>query len=173
MTIREKIGWKYLNWKMRHPEGGRITLPGVTDGVKSACVILPGNFDDFDIVRTILPEVIERLSGARITIWVRDNFRSWLIIDENCTVMSYEPAEATRLGLPDDRTLSQIRAFEYDVLLDLSLNPELYVAGLVKEARAKLKIALDHPNTRELYNVLVESESGDQGKRLVALLKYL
>ncbi|MBK6766239.1 MAG: hypothetical protein IPG71_07950 [bacterium] len=173
MTFREKIGWKVLSWKIRQPHEGRVSLPGVTAGVKNACIVLPANFDDFDVVRTILPEVIERLPEARITIWVRDNFRSWLVINEQCTVMSYEPADATKLGMPDDRTRAQARANEFDLMLDLSLTPELYVAGLVKEVRAELKIALDHPSTRDMYNVLVETEAGDQGKRLVTLLKYL
>lgn len=173
MTIKERLGWKILSWRKGEHANGRVGLPSAAKDAKTVCIILPANFDDFDIVRTILPDILIRLAYAQTTIWVRDNYRSWLIINESCSIMSYDPSDATRLGLPDADTLKHIRSKEFDLLLDLSLNPELYIAALVKEARAEMKVALAHPNTMDLYNLLVESDSQDQGRRLMALLNYL
>ncbi|MBK6909629.1 MAG: hypothetical protein IPK53_06025 [bacterium] len=173
MTIKERIGWKLLQWRKHEPPDGRISLPHAAKDARSACIILPANFDDFDVVRTILPELLIRLIDAKTTIWVRENFRSWLIINESCTVINYDPADATRFGLPDAGTLRHARAQEFDLLLDLSLTPDLYVAALVNEARATTKVALAHPNTQSLYNLLVESQSEDRGRRVLALLNYL
>jgi len=173
MTIKERIGWKLLDWRKHDPPAGRIALPHAARGARTACIVLPANFDDFDVVRTILPELLIRLIDAQVTIWVRENFRSWLIINESCTVVNYDPADATRFGLPDSGTLRHARAQEYDLLLDLSLAPDLYVAALVKEARATTKVALAHPHTLDLYNLLVESTSEDRGRRVLALLDYL
>lgn len=173
MTIKERIGWKLLSWRKGEHAQGRVALPAAAKDARTVCIILPANFDDFDIVRTILPDILIRLAYAQTTIWVRDNFRSWLIINESCKIMSYDPTDATRFGLPDSDTLKHIRSAEYDLLLDLSLNPELYIAALVKEARAEMKVALAHPNTMDMYNLLVESDSQDQGRRLMALLNYL
>ncbi|NUO18024.1 hypothetical protein HUU59_01050 [bacterium] len=173
MSIKERIGWKFLSWRKGEHAGGRITLPGAARHARKVCVLLPSNFDDFDIVRVILPEIFSRLENAQLTIWVRDNYRSWLIINESCSIMSYDPVQCTKLGLPDNAILKQIRSTEYDLLLDLSLNPELYVAALAKEVRAEMKVALAHPQTEEFYNLLVESDSEDRGRKLLALLNYL
>lgn len=173
MTLKERIGWKLLSWRRCESASGRITLPYAAKDAKSVCIILPANFDDFDIVRTILPDILVRLAFAHTTIWVRENFRSWLIINESCDIQNYDPVDATRFGLPDSGTVRHIKSTEYDLLLDLSLNPELYVSALVKEARANTKVALAHQHTEDMYNLLVESNSEDNGRRLMTLLNYL
>ncbi len=173
MTIKERIGWKLLSWRKSDAGDRRVSLPRVTENANSACIVLPVSFDDFDLVRTILPDILVRLSHARVTIWVRENFRSWLVIDEYCNVRNYDPARATRFGIPSQDMTKQIRSAEYDLMIDLSLNPDLYVAGLAKEVRATTKVGLSHPHTQSLYNLLVESSSPDSGRRIMTLLNYL
>ncbi|MCB1060897.1 MAG: hypothetical protein KDB65_11745 [Calditrichaeota bacterium] len=173
MTIKERIGWMLLSWRKSEAANSRVSLPRVTENARKVCVVLPANFDDFDIVRTILPDILARLMHAQTTIFVRENFRSWLVINEFCVVKSFDPVHATRFGMPDEQTLKSVKSAEFDLLIDLSVSPELYVAGLVKEARAQTKIALAHPATSNLYNLLVESTSNDNGRRIMALLNYL
>ncbi|MCL4304843.1 hypothetical protein KJZ99_02940 [bacterium] len=173
MSLRERIGWKLLTWRTHANEDGQVELPGLVRKTQRACILLPANFDDFDLVRTFLPELLDRLDGRLITIWVRDNFRSWLVINEYCTVMSYDPAAATRFGLPNTQTLRALKSVEHDLLIDLSLNPELYVTALACELRARTKIALAHPCRQTLYHLLVDSRSGDHARRINALLQYL
>ncbi len=173
MSIKEKIGLRLFSWRKSEAANGRVALPSAAKNAKTVCIILPANFDDFDIVRTILPDILDKLSYASLTIWVRENYRSWLIVNETSTILNYDPSEATRFGLPDSDVVRRIKSKEYDLLLDLTLNPELYVAGLAKEVRASMKIGLAHPITQEMYNLLVESNSPDNGRRLMALLNYL
>lgn len=173
MSLREKIGWQLLKWRTRESEHGHIQLPGLIAGAGRVAILLPANFDDFDVVRRFLPDLLDRMAEIPVTIWVRDNFRSWLVINESCTVMSYDPADSTRFGLPDGGTLCSVKAAEHDLLLDLSLAPDLYVTALAAAFRAKTKVALAHPETQRLYNLLVESNSADNAGRLSALLKYL
>ncbi|MCB9366145.1 MAG: hypothetical protein H6506_02895 [Calditrichaeota bacterium] len=173
MNIREKIGWKLLSWRAKPETNGVVELPGLIRNARRVCVLLPANFDDFDLVRTFLPDVLEKLEGRQVTIWVRDNFRSWLVINELCTVSSYDPSRATRFGLPTPDTLRAAKAFEHDLLIDLSVTPELYVTALADSLRASTKIALEHRESRDLYHVLVESNSTDNARRVSALLQYL
>lgn len=63
MTIKERLGWKFLSWRKGESANGRVALPSAAKGARKVCVILPANFDDFDIVRVILPDILNRLEN--------------------------------------------------------------------------------------------------------------
>jgi hypothetical protein len=160
---------------MRAPKSNAcFSISSAPTHAKNLLVVLPSNFEDFDAARHILEPLLERMKPLCATIFVRENFRSWLPNDLRARIMTYDPAQHNWLGLPKEKVTRRIGDLEANVVVDLTPGFCAFTAGLAAASGAPLRISLNHEHAAKFYNLLITPEAGRTlQERYELLLSYV
>jgi hypothetical protein len=136
-------------------------------------IILPPDFEDFDIARHSLDEILTRIKALETTILVRENFKSWLSAYSGKT-FSFDVGKKNWLGFPDAGTCDAAHRIGADVVIDLTPRFSPFTSRLAAATEAPLRISLDHEHAAAFYNLIVTpSAERTLPERYQLLLAYV
>ena len=176
MNFREAIGWKLLKMSSGKPSGERtrIEMKGSRLCGKHLCIVLPPDFDNFELALRALPEVVRRIGAPQTTVWVRDNFRTWISSDLPIRLHPYQLQQVDWFFRPSHDVLHQMSALDCDLIIDMSPTATLYTSALVAASRAGTRVALSNERNHHLCNLLIHADpQRSLSERYDVLLTYL
>ena len=163
MSLKEKLlkQLAILWWSLRGeklPE--RFSIPTGGLQAKHLVVILPPEFEEFDVARYAFDQLVDKLKPYRCTVVVRENFRSWINPDLGAKFLTFNPTHKDLLGFPENKTKQQLLNLDADVVVDLTPQFSLFTAGLAAATRAPLRVTLAKDHANRFFNLIVHPARG-------------
>ena len=163
MSLRENLlhNMAVIWWSLkrpRHPDAFTVPAGGVK--ANHLVVILPPEFEDFDVARYAVESLADRIRPYRLTVLVRENFKSWLTGLEGARFLTYDPHRKNLLGFPANASRISARKLGADVVIDLTPRFSQYTAGLAAATNAPLRVSLEKEHAAEFFNVVVKPRQG-------------
>jgi hypothetical protein len=178
MTFREtwrrricEMVWRFKNG---HSKPEKFTVTGAGLQSRHLAIILPPEFHEFDIARTIYPTIIERVKPEQTTVIVRENFRTWLTKEEGTELLCFDPTQKSWPGFPKSDLLRKVKGLDADVVVDLTPGFDPFVAALAAFTQGPLRISFDIEEQHGFYNYFIRLDhSRPLAERYDALLQYV
>lgn len=177
MTFRDKLRRRLCGtwWSFQHGSAnGSFSIPAAGLKPRHLAVILPPEFDDFDIALRFLTPLIEHMNPAASTVIVSESYRTWVSRDLGARVLTFNTSEADWLGLPKSAVCHKIKELDTDVVIDLTPRFTPYTAAMAAISGAPLRVSLDTEHEHRFYNFFLTMEEGKPiGERYDLLLRYV
>jgi hypothetical protein len=177
MTLREKLRRRLCCfwWTLHHESlDGPFSIPAGGLRPQHLLVVMPPDFEHFDVALRFLPSLIEHLNSSAATVLVCENFRTWLSRDLGVRTVTFNPSLRDFAGLPTSPVCRKVKELGADVAVDLTPRFMPYTAALVAASAAPLRISLDPQPEHRFYNFFLNMEQGKSlGERYEVLLRYV
>ena len=163
MNLKERVLRRLaVLWWSLHGEKlpGRFTIPNEGLQAQHLAVILPPDFEDFDVARYAFDQLVGKLKPYRCTVIIRENFRSWINPDIGAKFVTYDPNHKDLLGFPERKSKQELKALQADLVIDLTPRFSQYTAGLAVATRAPLRISLDKDYASRFFNLIIYPARG-------------
>jgi len=177
MTVREKLRRRLCGfwWSLHHgTSDGQFSIPAAGLRPRHLVVVMPPEFDHFDVALKFLPSLVEHLNPSAATVLVSESYRTWISRDLGVRTVTFNTSVCDVLGLPKSLVCRKVKELEADVVVDLTPRFTPYTAALVAASQAPLRISLDREPEHRFYNFFLNMEEGKSlGERYEVLLRYL
>jgi ADP-heptose:LPS heptosyltransferase len=163
MNLKEQLLKRAaIFWWSMHGEKlpNQFTIPNGGLRANHLAVILPPEFEDFDIARYAFNQLVGKLKPYRCTAIVRENFRSWINPDVGAKFLTYDPNQKDLLGFPERKSIQQVKQLDADIVIDLTPHFSQYTAGLAAATCAPLRISLDKEHANRFFNLIIYPARG-------------
>ncbi|MBU0692966.1 hypothetical protein KKC97_04335 [bacterium] len=163
MSFKEQLLRKLaiLWWSLRGEKLPKsFSIPNGGLRAQHLAVILPPDFDEFDVARYAFDQLVEKLKPYRCTVIVRENFRSWINPGAGTKFLTFNPDNKNLLGFPENRIKHDIETLEADVVIDLTPHFTQFTAGLAAASHAPLRITLAKDHAGKFFNLIVHPARG-------------
>jgi hypothetical protein len=177
MTFKERslrrlcgFWWTFRHGKPNH----KFSVPKGGLRPKHLVLILPPEFHDFDVARLVIEPLIDHMNPEQTTVFVRENFRTWLSPDLGLKLVTFDPLVKNWLGFPKPDIYRKLVEIEPDVVLDLTPGFSPYTAALSAMTGAPLRISLDIEQWNDFYNFFIQLDGTKTlAERYEILLRYV
>lgn len=116
----------------------------------SVILVLPLNESDFansfDIAKYF------KIHKKEVTLFIPEHKVNTREISRNFQYISYDFNDVTKLGLPSKQFISKLSDKEFDVLIDLERDENLFLLAISSLINAKFKVGFKKSSIEELYN---------------------
>lgn len=163
MSFKEQMLEKLalIWWSLRGDKlPQKISIPNTGLRAQHLAVILPPDFEDFDVARYAFDQLLDKLQPYRCTVIIRDNFRSWINPASGIKFLTYNPEHKNLLGFPENRVKQDVHNLDADVVIDLTPHFTQFTAGLVAASHAPLRISLAKEHANQFFNLIVHPARG-------------
>ena len=164
-------------WRLRRgrekawPE---VVWPPIAARPRTVIVLLPEDFEHFDVARRILTEAHRKMDPLLFVVCMRENYRSWIEPSPDTRQVVYGDSEKNWLGLPRARFVGYLRQYDPDLVIDLSPSYDPFLAHLAVLCGARMRLSLNYPNAALFYNLLISPEGEKPlSERYKILVNYL
>ncbi len=171
--LRRKLCWTWWSFRQGLPIS-HCKIPAKGLKPDHLMLVLPPDFHDFDVARNIVEPLVVQLDAGKVTVMLRENFRTWLSRDLKVNVRTFDVSKKNWLGLPTNGICDTARELGVDVAIDLTPGFSAYTSAICAASGAPLRITMDNEETHGFYNVQILShDERSLADRYVMLLKYV
>jgi len=142
---------------------------------KHTLICLPDKLEDFGIARNFTPTLRDKFSHSKITFLVKQNYLNLLnkVDRENCYILSLNPEDITRFGLPMKQVIATIKKMNFDLAIDLNYEFNLTSTYICFISGANLRICLENKNRDPFFNFQVRTRLEDSiESKFRSFIKY-
>ena len=119
----------------------------------SYLIILPLNDQDFansfDIAKYF------KIHKKSVTLFLPERKVNSIEITSNYNYLSYDYDDISRFGLPTKSFVEKLNEYNFDVLIDLERENNLFLTAVTSLFEAKFKVGFKKPELENLYNFQV------------------
>jgi hypothetical protein len=115
-----------------------------------------------------------REKGKNVALFSQEHKYNLIPEREKYSFLSYRAEEVTRFFLPGGGLTDRLRGREFDVVIDLNRQEDLFHSAIANIVKTKLRIGFSKEMAERYYNFVVVNSTGDAGstyKRLKEILE--
>lgn len=113
-------------------------------------IILPLNDQDFinsfDVVKYF------KIHKKEVTLFLPEHKVNSMQITSHYNYLSYDVENISNLGLPTKEFIQKLKEKQFDVLVDLERESNLFLTAVASIIDAKFKVGFKKPNIENIYN---------------------
>ncbi len=150
-NVKKKIGRYLLNKKYCKTDQLVINYNNTLVKSSDIFVIMPRDDQDFyhslDLIKYLLNQ------GKRITLFLPEFKYSLIPEKDKYKFVSYHPQQTTRFFLPDKTLESLLKIKEFDIVIDLNRNEDLFYSAAANIVKSKVRIGFSRQFSESYYNL--------------------
>ncbi|MBX3008735.1 MAG: hypothetical protein KF816_12000 [Melioribacteraceae bacterium] len=154
-----KKNWEALNFR---------------DSIKksvTAFIILPSNDSDFHSAFQVVEYLFQ--NGKAITLCIKEHKYNEIPKNDRFKYLSYHFGQINRIGLPLKSVIDRFSHQNYDLVIDLNREEDLFLLSLLCEVKSSIRLGFHREGLDGYYNFLVGIAGMDAQKTYENLIKYL
>ncbi len=117
---------------------------------KDYLIIFPTNDIDFHNGINIAKYFI--MEKKNVTIFIRDIKRNSIVLTNDFKTIEYGIDDISKFGLPNKKLKAELQKYDFDILIDLEREENLFINGIISLAKAKYKVGFKKSGTDKLHN---------------------
>jgi hypothetical protein len=144
------MGYFFLRKKMLKEFNSTASFSKFIQNSVKYLVILPLNDADFansfDIVKYL------KIHKKSVTLFIPEYRVNSISNSREYKIISYDFNQINKIGLPNKQFLESLKQYEFDVLIDLERDENLFLAAIASFVKANYKVGFAKPEIENLYN---------------------
>ncbi len=113
-------------------------------------IVFPAN--DIDFQNGIDVAKYFSIHKKNVTILINDIKRNLVNLTNNFNIIEYGINDISKFGLPNRQFIAELSKYNFDVLIDLERNENLFINGVTSLVKAKYKVGFKKNEIENLYN---------------------
>lgn len=157
---------KYIK-KMEVP----ITYNKVISGSMNFFIIMPK--DDKDFFHSL--ELIRyfQIHHKIITLFLPEHKYNLIPEKEKYRYISYHNEQVNRFNLPKKSLVQRLNGKEFEIVIDLNRNEDLFFSAVSNIVQTKLKVGFNKERSENYYNMQIRASNGDSELIYKRFLEFL
>lgn len=154
--FKEKIADYIIERKLKNNRIPSHSFSNLLQKAFTYMVIMPEDEDDFHKSMEVLKYLEEH--GKHLTVFSY-NFRRNLINQKyRPSTIEYGLIDRTKLGLPNGRLVSELERKEFNAVIDLNRNENIYCSFAANLVKSPIRIGFSKKNADKYYNVQISDK---------------
>ncbi len=148
-NLKKKIGYFLLKKTMiKNLEESNFNR--FVSSAEDYLIIFPS--DDMDFQNGIDVAKYFLIHKKNVTLLVNDIKRNLINLTNNFNIIEYGINDVSRFGLPNRKFVAELSKYNFDILIDLERNENLFISGVTSSVKAKYKVGFKKNEIENLYN---------------------
>lgn len=147
---KTKIGFYLFKKKMFKKFDSSYSFKNFIEKSSNYLIILPLNDQDFinsfDIAKYF------KIHKKAVTLFLPEHKVNSIEITSNYDYVSYDFNDISKFGLPTKKFIDKLNEHQFDVLIDLERENNLFLTAVTSLFSAKYKVGFKKPELENLYN---------------------
>lgn len=153
-SIKQMIARYVVNKKIKHKEVQKQSFTGLLKNSMRFFILMPDNEIHFHHAAGIVTH-FENLNKD-INIFTRDFRVNLLPIKHRSTSINYGTEDINKINLPSSELENKLKELEYDLVLDLNKDENLFCSLVANLVRSDVRIGFKKNNSNKFYNLLID-----------------
>lgn len=170
-NLKKKIGHYLINKRYCQKEPAIINYNHAVEQSSDFFVIMPKDDNDFyhslDLIKYLLNQ------RKHITLFLPEFKYSLIPEKDKYKFVSFHPQQITRFYVPDKSLESILRAKEFDIVIDLNREDDLFYSAVTNIVNTKLRVGFARPNSERYYNLQYRGKNGQPEGAYPGFLSFL
>lgn len=147
---KTKIGYYIFKKKIKKDFDSNFSFTDFIENTLDYILILPLN--DLDYSNSFDVAKYFKIHKKNVTLFIPEHKKNSVSISNNYHVLDYSINEISKLGLPNKTLMNKINQHNFDVLIDLEREENLFLAAVTSLINAKYKVGFKKEGVDNLYN---------------------
>lgn len=147
---KNRLGFYLFKKKLLKKVDSSQPFNNFIDSSSSAILVLPINESDFAISFDVAKYF--KIHKKEVTLFIPEHKVNSMDITRNYQYISYSFNDVSRLGLPSKQLIEKLEEKEFDVLVDLEREENLFLLSVSSILNAKFKVGFKKASIDKLYN---------------------
>lgn len=147
---KNKIGYYLFKKKLFKEIDNSQSFNNFIENSNSVILVLPLNESDFansfDVAKYF------KIHKKEVTVFIPEFKVNSMDITRNFQYISYDLNDVNKLGLPSKQLIDKLSEKEFDVLVDLEREDNLFLLSVSSQIKAKFKVGFRKVSVDNLYN---------------------
>jgi ADP-heptose:LPS heptosyltransferase len=161
---RKKLGILYARIHYKHERDAVTNFTYAISNAKTALVLLPDNYREFQFARSIVPTLQKKFTGNHLTVFVPEHLKDPLRDVYLCEIIRIREEDLNPFFLPKRHLRHRVQAKHFDVAVDLNIQLHLPSAFLCRESRSKVRIGITKELADTFYNFQLRADTTGSAK---------
>ncbi|WP_337864887.1 hypothetical protein [Ignavibacterium sp.] len=169
--IKKKTAELIVAVKLKHKTQSEMTFSSALKKSFSFLILLPQNDKDYRESFQILNYLESQ--GKTLTILTND-FRVSLLPEKyRNKAIGFAVSEVSKLNLPSHKLIERIRNKNFDVVIDLNKEENLFYSYIANIVKSRIRIGFKKRKAESFYNFLVDGSDNDSAKSYINFLNCI
>jgi hypothetical protein len=148
-NLKKKIGYFLLRKTMiKNLEESNFNQ--FVTSANNYLVIFPT--DDMDFHNGIDIAKYFTIHKKNVTVLIQDIKRNLVNLTNNFNIIEYGINDISKFGLPNKKFITELSKYNFDILIDLERDENLFINGVTSSVKAKYKVGFKKNEIENLYN---------------------
>jgi hypothetical protein len=169
--LKLKISHYLIHKKYLRQRTEPFSFNKIISNASDFLIIMPYDETDFyhslDLIKYIL------IHRKNITLFLSEHKYTLLPEKEKFKIVSYHDQQKTRLNLPDKSLVNRLRAKEFDIVIDLNKNEDVFFSAVSNLVTAKLRMSFVKDRSEDYYDLQIANSIENSEQIYRQFLGYL
>lgn len=148
--VKNKMGYLVFKKKLYKQYKSSCSFNDFVENSSNCVIILPLN--DIDFANSFDVSKYFRIHKKEVTLFVPEHKVNTFDITSHYKYISYSFNDISKLGLPTKKFIEKLNNYEFDILIDLERENNLFLAAVTSLIKADYKIGFNKSGIENLYN---------------------
>lgn len=159
MNLRELVANAKLRFSQRQMVKETFSFPYALLKPKQILVCLPAGLRELTLVKQYLPALAGLFGNANVTLLTLPGVRVTDIFPrKGFQILTPNPDQVGWSGLPKKTYVKQLQGYNFDVILDLNLEPSVFTSGILLNFPHAIRIGRGNHLGEPYYNVEIKTK---------------
>lgn len=169
--IKKKTAELIVAGKLKHKTQSEMAFSSALKKSFSFLILMPQNDKDYRESFQILDYLESQ--GKTLTILTNDFRVSLLPAKYRNKAIGFAVTEVSKLNLPSHKLIERIREKNFDVVIDLNKEENLFYSYLANIVKSRIRIGFKKRKAESFYNFLVDGSDNDSVKSYINFLNCI
>lgn len=147
---KNRIGYYIFKKKIKKDFKSNSSFTDFIENAVDYILILPLN--DLDYSNSFDVAKYFKIHKKNVTLFIPEHKKNSVTISHNYNILDYSLNDISKLGLPNKNFINKLNKHNFDVLIDLERDENLFLAAVTSLISAKYKVGFKKEEVDNLYN---------------------
>ncbi|HOI30587.1 MAG TPA: hypothetical protein PLZ15_12595 [Melioribacteraceae bacterium] len=157
--LKLKMAHYYIRKKYLKPVGESFSYNNIISKSKDFFVLMPNDDKDFYHGLELIKYL--RINNKNVTLFLPEHKYNLIPEKEKFRYISYHEDQKSRLNLPAKNLVQRLKSKEYEVVVDLNRNEDVYFSSITNIVSSRFRIGFNKERSENYYNLQIVNSAGD------------
>jgi hypothetical protein len=171
--IKNRIAHFTVRHKYLHKNKDAVAYANIIKNSFTVFIIMPEHDYDFHYSMEVLRYIVESKNKKIITLFLPEHKYNFFPEREKHKYISYHLQQINKFRLPDNKLVSRLDNQEFDVVLDLNRNEDVFFSAVANIVKSKIRVSFAKKSSESYYNLQINDKSETPEAAYKNFLNYL
>lgn len=157
--LKLKIAHFYIRKNYIKPVAESFSYNNIISNSRDFFVIMPKDDTDFSNGLELIKYLL--INNKNVTLFLPEHKYNLIPEKEKFRYISYHEDQKSRLNLPVKTLVQRLKSKEFEVVVDLNRNEDVYFSSISNIVSSRFRIGFNKERSENYYNLQIVNSAGD------------